>query len=932
LRSGYTGPTNLPSELSSFVGREGELEQTKKLLAGSRLLTLTGVGGVGKTRLALKLAADALTDHPDGVWWLELAPLRDPALVAAMLMAVLGIRPLPGQSETDAAVSYLSRRQALVVLDNCEHLLDPASWLVEVLLRGCPRLRVLATSRQTLGVEGETDWRVPSLSLAADADQPSMDAATSDAARLFVERAAQARPGFGVSAEDVSAVTGICRALDGIPLALELAAARVRVLSVQQIAAGVADSLRLLSRGARTRLPRQQTLRASIDWSHDLLGDRERILFRRVGVFLGGFTLEAAEQICADEALPVREVLDVLDALVEKSLAQSDQQGSEVRYRLLEPVRQYALERLAAAGEEEVLRYRHRDAYLAVAERAVARGFGPGIGQPSVLATLGREAANLRVAFEHALVSDGERALRLAVAIAPWWRARGHFQEADDAFARALTAATSGRSLQRALALSARAWVIANTGAHLRAKGYGEQAVAVAEGLGDDAVLTGALLAMGAAQVYSEPRVAVQALKRARELADGTGDEWATARCRTLIGMAAASCQDPDLHREHTEGLAARLEQLGDLETLGLYWIWVFDLAYAAGDVARARNACHRALQAGRAIDSPTQYYAGLEQARLLDTATGNASAAVAELRSIQSIAIERGLSVIPWAVVSRATAEGACGELRVAATELELLLDSQAGGACDPLVWATSTLAEVLRLQGDDRAEECARRGLKLARSVDNRFRAASNQLTLGRLAAARGDWAEAEQLHHEALGTIIERGYRLELPRALEALAEVACGLESHPEAARILGAADRARRTLGLVPWPAQRAERDALTTRLRDTLGNHSLENARSEGAALSEAEALAWIRRGRGERRRPTHGWESLTPTELEVARHLAAGLTNPQIATKMFVSRSTVKTHLAHIYTKLGTTSRAQLAIEAERRVRPRQPDTAKPS
>jgi len=839
--------TNLPSELSSFVGRKAELEQTIALLARSRLLTLTGVGGVGKTRLALQLASDALDDHADGVWWLELAPVQDPGLVGTTLVAALRVRPLPGQSETDAAVSYLSGREALLVFDNCEHVLEPAGRLVGSLLRGCPRLRVLATSREPLGVEGETDWRVPSLSLAGDSDRPREDPTASDAARLFVERAAEVRAGFSVTAENAPGVIRICRAVDGIPLALELAAARVRLLSVEQIADGLADSLRLLSRGPRTRRPRQQSLRASIAWSHELLNEQERVLFRRLAVFLGGFTLEAAQEICSDEALPAPEVLDLLDALVEKSLTQAEPQGPGVRCRLLEPVRQYALERLVEAGEAEKLRDRHRDAYLAVAEQAVADGFGPGIGQQSVLAVLGSEAANLRAAFEHALVTDGLLALRLAVAIAPWWRAHAHFQEAEEAFARALAAATPERSSPRVQALSARTWVIANSGAHLRARSYGQQALAEAEAIGENTVLVGALLALGTAQVYSDPRAAVQTLTRAHELAHARDDEWAAARCQTLIGMAAASCKDPDLYHQHTEGLAARLERLGDLETLGLYWTWAADVAHSAGDIPRARHACQELLQAGRAIDSPSQYYAGLEQARLLDAETGRAGAAVRDLRSIQSIATERGLAVAPWAVISRATAEAACGDLRLAATQLESLLDDQAGSTIDAMVWATTTLAEVLRLQGDDRGDECARRGLELARSIDNRFRVAGNQLVLARLAAARGDYAHAQQLLDEALSAIIERGYWLELPRALEARAEVAYGLGSHTQAARILGAAAHTRRDLGVVAWPAQRAEVDGLTARLRDVLGDHGFEHARADGTARTEAEALTWIR-------------------------------------------------------------------------------------
>jgi hypothetical protein len=380
--------------------------------------------------------------------------------------------------------------------------------------------------------------------------------------------------------------------------------------------------------------------------------------------------------------------------------------------------------------------------------------------------------------------------------------------------------------------------VIANSGAHLRAKSYGEQALAEAEAIGENGVLVGALLALGTAQVYSDPRAAVQTLTRAHALAHGSADEWATARCQTLIAMAAAGCKDLDLYNQYTEGLAARLERLGDLETLGLYWTWAADVANTVGDFPRARHACQQLLEAGRAIDSPSQYYASLEQARLLDAETGRAAAAVRDLRSIQAIATERGLAVAPWAAISRATAEAACGDLRVAATQLEALLDDQAGSTIDALIWATSTLAEVRRLQGDDGAEECARRGLELARSIDNRFRAAGSQLVLARLAATRGDWDGAQQLLDEAHSTIVERGYRLELPRALEARAEVAYGLANPIHGARMLGAAAQTRVDLGVVAWPAQRAELGALAARLRDALGDRSFEHAQSEGTGVT----------------------------------------------------------------------------------------------
>lgn len=294
-------PNNLPAQLTSFVGRAREREQAGAALAATRLLALTGAGGVGKTRLALEMAADASESFPDGAWWVELAPVTESEQPGVALAGVLGVRPLLGRTPLQAAVDRLADDRALVVLDNCEHVLEAVAELAEALLRGCPHVVVLATTREPLGVPGEADWRVPSLSL-PDIDQPAA-VARSDAGRLYVERALKVRPSFALGDENAASVARICRELDGIPLAIELASARVRMLSVEQIASGLNTRFRLLTGGPRGVMPRQQTLRASVDWSYDLLSDGERVLFRRLAVFAGGWSLEAVEAVCAGEGL-----------------------------------------------------------------------------------------------------------------------------------------------------------------------------------------------------------------------------------------------------------------------------------------------------------------------------------------------------------------------------------------------------------------------------------------------------------------------------------------------------------------------------------------------------------------------------------------------------------------------------------------------------
>jgi predicted ATPase len=399
------GPNNLPVALTSFVGRERELGELRETLAATRVLTLTGPGGCGKTRLALRAAFEMLDRFPAGVWWVELASLADDQLVAAALAEALGVRPLPGATELQASCAYLASRRALVILDNCEHLAGACAAAAEALLQAGPDVVVLATGRAPLGVGGETDWRVPSLSLPEPGSEGSTEAlAGSDAVSLFIERARNVRPRFALTDDNAASVARVCRELDGLPLAIELAAARVRMLSVEQIAARLSDRFQLLRGGPRTATERQQTLLASVDWSHDLLSADERLLLRRVAVFTGGFTLEGAERVCAGEGIDCERVFELLGSLVDQSLVIADERDSGVRYRLLETVRQYGIERLGEAGEEEAVRGRHRDFFLALSEQA-----GPHLEtgrQREWLELLDPEAANLAAAIDYAMGSQ----------------------------------------------------------------------------------------------------------------------------------------------------------------------------------------------------------------------------------------------------------------------------------------------------------------------------------------------------------------------------------------------------------------------------------------------------------------------------------------------------------------------------------------------
>jgi predicted ATPase len=405
----------------------------------------------GKTRLALHAAAGAIDRFPDGVWFVALAALTDPPGVGRLVADAVGVRAF-GRGDVDAVVAHLATRRALLILDNCEHVLATAAGVADALMRACPEVTVLATSRAPLGLAAETTWRVPSLALPAAETASDLAALVrADAVRLFTERAAKVRPGFALTGDSAGAVVAICRGLDGIPLAIELAAARVRLRSPAQIAAGLSDRFRHLTGGARGTLPRQRTLRASVDWSHDLLSDEERTLLRRLAVFVDGFTLEAAEAVGAEDPQARGEVLDLLASLVDQSMVVAEQRDGLVRYRLLETLRAYALERLVAAGEEDAVRD-HARAFLALAE-----DLAPAVltdGQDTALAALDRDAGNLAAALDR-LTAHGEESMRLCAALTHWWKLRGLFGVADAGFTRALAAADPAPTALRAGALGA---------------------------------------------------------------------------------------------------------------------------------------------------------------------------------------------------------------------------------------------------------------------------------------------------------------------------------------------------------------------------------------------------------------------------------------------------------------------------------------------
>jgi predicted ATPase/class 3 adenylate cyclase len=529
LRSLEATPNNLPQQVSSFVGRERELAAIKQLLGTTRLLTLLGPGGIGKTRLSLHAGADAMDAFPDGAWFIDLAALADPLVVPQALAATLGVSDDGGRPVAEAVAAHLRDHAALVILDNCEHLLQATAELAAQLLRACPKLRVLATSREALHVAGEAIFPVPELAFPPPGHTVTLDTlAGYAAARLFVQRVGAAQPSLKFSDSHAAATADICRRLEGIPLAIELAAARVRTLPIEKVAERLGDRFRLLTGGDQAALPRQQTLRALIDWSYDLLTEPERALLGRLAVFAGGWTLEAAEAVGAGGALQEADVMDLLANLVDKSLVVLDAQGE--RYRMLETVREYAVARLGESGDGDAARARHLAFHLALAE--AVRPQLEGAGQAQALARIDLESENLLAAHAWCDHDPDGAALgqRLVRAVHPYWFMRGLL----------------GLGLRVNLAALARPGTEARTPARSR-------------GLFDAGQLCGFLGRYGEAQALLEESLAI-----AREQGDGAG----IAMVLQPLAMTTSGLGDHAAARRYVEEAVDLARALGDKREL----------------------------------------------------------------------------------------------------------------------------------------------------------------------------------------------------------------------------------------------------------------------------------------------------------------------------------------------------------------------------
>lgn len=589
IKSLSTHANNLPLQLTTFVGRARQISEIDALLGMNRLVTLTGAGGSGKTRLALQVAAESLSRFPNGAWMVELASLADAALVPQAIAAVLRVTEQPGKAITQAVADHLRNKSLLILLDNCEHVLEACATEVETLLRQCPDLRVLATSRETFGIAGEQQYRVPSLPRPDPMTSRALETYECESVQLFVERATLVRPDFELTDHNARSVASICNKLDGIPLAIELAAARVSSLSVEEIDIRLDRRLALLTSASRTALPRHRTLRALIDWSYDLLTSAEQRLLRALAAFSGGFTLEAAQSTCSD-SVGETDIVDLLTSLSNKSLVVYEETDGRSRYRLLDTLRAYAQEKMVLGGEKDALQDRHRDYYLAVAENAASKLTGT--EQVQWLARLEEDHDNYRSAVEWCVAELAvEPGLRLCAALQRFWVIRGYFSEGRASCHRMLTMpGAERRTKERANALHTAGALAYYQGDYVAARREFEESLSIRRYMGDQTGVTASLNSLGNVSIeqgdYHRARVSHEAsLATAREL----GDQASIANSLLNLGVVADKQNDSAAARKMFEDCLGIRRRLNDRWGIAVALNNLANVAFAQGDHAATR-------------------------------------------------------------------------------------------------------------------------------------------------------------------------------------------------------------------------------------------------------------------------------------------------------------------------------------------------------
>ncbi len=876
---------NLPLPLTSFIGRMADLAEATTLLADTRLLTVIGPGGIGKTRFVTELARQLLGNYPDGIYLVELAQIASGGLVAATVAASLGVREEPGRTLIETLIDRLRPRHLLLVFDNCEHLLGAAGLLAAQLLSRCPQLTIIATSREPLGATGEISWLLPPLALPAADDDAPEQVRQAAAAQLFIARARAANPGFHLTAENAAAIAAISHQLEGLPLAIELAAPLVRTLTVEQLTRRLADRLRLLQSDEPALPVRQRTLQASIAWSYDLLAGAERTLLRRLAVFAGGWELEAAEVVCGEDYrlqiadfrlnqeghaadvdartncifqnepanlqstiynLQSSEVLAGHVQLVNKSLVQASEQGGAMRYRLLESIREYALGQLARSDEADIVLQRHAQMFLALAEQGETQLAGA--NQVLWLNRLEQEHDNFRAALAWSVKRNPPIALRLTTALAGFWHVRGYLSEGRVYLAAALAADGGADAGKRAKALYWAGRLALAQSDYAAAARYYAQAQPLAQAVGDHATLSD--LALGQAFIFEKGGdypAALALYQQSLAAGERLADARRQAEAQRWLGNLAETQGDYPAARQHYEAALHLAQQSADLRATGHLLSSLGSLAYRRSDYAATRDFRQQALTIYRELQEK-----------------GNIAATLHELAS---------------------TADRQ-GDYTSAQRDFEEALRIyQELGSREGIVATLDGLADIAYSKGDYRtARKLYRQGLALYRQLGKRWATADALHSLGMVATAAGDLGAARAAYEEALIIFRELGERRGQSVVLLGLADVAAGEDDRvaarvyyhdslliardldarrsiaqifiglagvmgndeagaTQAARLLGAASALLAAIAVTPDQFRRHQYERHQRTARRTLGASAYTAAWQQGQAMPLAAAL-----------------------------------------------------------------------------------------
>jgi predicted ATPase/DNA-binding CsgD family transcriptional regulator len=909
-------PHNLPSAVDSFVGREHDRRSVAGLLETSRLVTLVGSPGVGKTRLATEVALDAVPRFRDGVWLVALDPIVDPALIPQAVASSLGVREQVGASLIDTLIAEVRDKHLLLLLDNCEHLLAGCAELAGRLLRSCPRLSILATSRQPLGVGGERVRHVDPLGVpppASDAP-PGQDVAVHDAVRLFVARGAATRAGFVLTETTAPAVAEICRRLDGIPLAIELAAARLEMLSPQEILEHVDERFRFLTAGTPAWPGHQRSLFAALESSHRLLSPPEATLFRRLSVFVGGFSLPAATAVCAGPDVPPEAVMELLGGLVSKSLVSADIQRVDTRFRLLETVRDFAGRRLDEAGERASVAARHCQWCVELAEQNDVKLAVD--TDPEAVNRVAGAQDNLRAGLEWALsVGDADAALRLAGALVLFWWLQGQLREGRRWMERALALDGEPSPDVRAKALWGAGFMTGSAGDAAQAVPLVEQALALSAGCEDATLHSRCRILLGLLCMLRCPADAIPLLIENLEFARGEDDPVLLSSAlitlgtaRLLVGDLRAArvvleeCLDVSRRAGNRSGTEGALSALGQLALL-------------EGDYGAAQRLLDEALVIAEELGEGGEQSMVLSLSGDLARARGDYAGARADLARARELA---GPGEPPFSLARCLCFLGRVGLAVGDLAEARSLFDESLStcrrfGLTYLVARCLLGLGEVARVEGDSAAARAyLDEAVAVAEANGDRQAVAAGWHALADLARSRAPAERTLPLCHRALTLQSEIG---DLPSLASTLETAAALFRPGAAGVRLFAAAQALRERGGYARAPVAVETYEADVAACRRALGDDEFRLAWKEGCALSVSEAVALASRGRGPRQRPATGWASLTPAEHDVASLAAQGLTNREIGERLFVSPRTAGAHLTQVFAKLGISSRRELTV-----------------